>query len=81
VKTQVWIAVSIYVLMAILHKGLELPGSLHRTLPILSVHPFEKIPLHQPLIEASDNVMASCNLNPLWLRYLKPNRREPVSIK
>ena len=66
-KTQVWIAVSIYVLIAILHKELSLPGSLHRTLQILSVHPFEKIPLHELLTETPDNFMDSQNLNPLWL--------------
>ena len=67
VKTQVWIAVSIYLLIAILHKELKLPGSLHRTLQILSVHPFEKIPLHELLTETPDNFMDSQNLNPLWL--------------
>jgi hypothetical protein len=67
VKTQVWIAVSIYVLIAILHKELKLPGSLHRTLQILSVHPFEKIPLHQLLTETPDNFMDAHNPNQLWL--------------
>jgi hypothetical protein len=67
VKTQVWIAVSIYVLIAILHKELSLPGSLHRTLQILSVHPFEKIPLHQLLTETPDNFMDAHDPNQLWL--------------
>lgn len=67
VKTQVWIAVSIYVLIAILHKELRLPGSLHRTLQILSVHPFEKIPLHELLTETPDNFMDTHNPNQLWL--------------
>ena len=67
VKTQVWIAVSIYVLIAILHKELKLPGSLHRTLQILSVHPFEKIPLHQLLTETPDNFMDTHDPNQLWL--------------
>jgi hypothetical protein len=67
VKTQVWIAVSIYVLIAILHKELKLPGSLHRTLQILSVHPFEKIPLHQLLTETPNNFMNTHNPNQLWL--------------
>ena len=67
VKTQVWIAVSIYVLIAILHKELKLPGSLHRTLQILSVHPFEKIPLHELLTETPDNFMDAHNPNQLWL--------------
>jgi len=67
VKTQVWIAVSIYVLIAILHKELKLPGSLHRTLQILSVHPFEKIPLHELLTETPDNFIDTHNPNQLWL--------------
>jgi hypothetical protein len=67
VKTQVWIAVSIYVLIAILHKELKLPGSLHRTLQILSVHPFEKIPLHELLTETPDNFMDTHNPNQLSL--------------
>jgi hypothetical protein len=67
VKTQVWIAVSIYVLIAILHKELKLPGSLHRTLQILSVHPFEKIPLYELLTETPDNFMDTHNPNQLWL--------------
>ena len=67
VKTQVWIAVSIYVLIAILHKDLKLPGSLHRTLQILSVHPFAKIPLHELLTETPDNFMDTHNPNQLWL--------------
>ena len=67
VKTQVWIAVSIYVLIAILHKELSLPGSLHRTLQILSIHPFEKIPLHELLTETPGNFMDTRNPNQLCL--------------
>ena len=47
VKTQVWIAVAVYVLVAIVRKRLQLPLSLHSMLQILSVTPFEKIPLLQ----------------------------------
>jgi hypothetical protein len=50
-KTQIWIAMATYLLVAILHKELKLPGSLHRTLQILSVHPFEKIALHELLMK------------------------------
>jgi hypothetical protein len=75
VKTQVWIAASIYVLVAILHKGLKLPGLLYRTLQILSVHPFEKISLHELLTETPDNFMDTHNPNQLWLWQLKSYRR------
>jgi hypothetical protein len=51
VKTQIWIAVTTYLLIAILHKDLKLPGSLLRTLQILSVHPFEKIALNELLMK------------------------------
>jgi hypothetical protein len=47
VKTQVWIAVASYVLVAILKKRLNVELSLHSMLQILSVTPFEKIPLIQ----------------------------------
>jgi Domain of unknown function (DUF4372)/Transposase DDE domain len=47
VKTQIWIAVSIYVLVAILRKRLGLEASLYQILQILSVTLFEKVPILQ----------------------------------
>lgn len=47
VKTQVWIAISIYVLVAIMKKRLGLEQSLYEILQILSVSIFEKTPIHQ----------------------------------
>ncbi|MFN2499103.1 MAG: IS4 family transposase [Pyrinomonadaceae bacterium] len=44
-KTQIWIAISIYVLVAIVKKQLKLEGSLYRILQILSVTLFEKTPI------------------------------------
>ena len=49
VKTQIWIAVSVYVLVAIVKKRLKLEASLYSLLQILSLTLFEKIPLHQAL--------------------------------
>ena len=49
VKTQIWIAVSVYVLVAIVKKRLDLDASLYTLLQILSVTLFEKIPIHQAL--------------------------------
>ena len=49
VKTQVWIAVCVYVLVAILKKELQLPQSLHSILQIVSVSTLEKVPLNQLL--------------------------------
>ena len=51
VRTQIWIAIGVYVMIAILHKDLKLPGSLNRTLQILSVQPFEKVPIYELLTE------------------------------
>ena len=47
VKTQIWTAVSVYLLVAIIKKRLDLPGSLHTILQILEVNLFEKIPISQ----------------------------------
>ena len=52
VKSQVWIAVATYVLVAIVKKRLGLDLSLHSMLQILSVTPFEKIPLIQILTDS-----------------------------
>ena len=47
VKTQIWIAVSTYVLVAIIRKRLHLEQNLYTILQILSVTLFEKVPLNQ----------------------------------
>lgn len=52
VKTQVWIAISIYVLVAIIKKRLDINASLYTILQVLSVTVFEKTPLLQMLREA-----------------------------
>ena len=49
VKTQIWIAVSVYVLVAIVRKRLGLEASLYQILQILSVTLFEKTPILQAL--------------------------------
>ena len=49
VKTQIWIAVSVYVLAAIVKKRLNLSASLYEMLQILSLTMFEKMPLDQLL--------------------------------
>ena len=54
VKTQIWIAVSIYLLVAIVRKRLGLEASLYQILQILSVTLFEKMPILQAL-QASDS--------------------------
>ena len=49
VKTQVWIAITIYVLVAILKKELGLERQLSEILQILSITLFEKVPIYQAL--------------------------------
>jgi hypothetical protein len=51
VKTQVWIAVCVYTLVAILRKELGLTDSLHKILQILSVNAFEKAHIQQILMK------------------------------
>ena len=53
VKTQVWIAISVYVLVAIIKKELKLPRSLYEMLQILSLTLFEKMPILQALSQSS----------------------------
>ena len=52
VKTQIWTAVSIYVLIAIVKKRFALQASLHEILQILSVTLFEQVPISQAFGEA-----------------------------
>jgi hypothetical protein len=49
VKTQLWIAISVYVLVAIIHEQLKMRNSLYTSLQVLSIALFEKIPLDQAL--------------------------------
>jgi hypothetical protein len=53
-KTQIWIAISVYVLVAIVKKELQLEGSLYRMLQICSVSIFEKTPILQALSISED---------------------------
>ena len=65
-KTLIWIAVSVYVLIAIIDKRLHLDASLYTILQILSVAAFERMPLEQLLAQAvhtSQDLEASNQLN------------------
>ena len=53
-KTQIWIAVSVYVLVAIVRKRLGLEASLYQILQVLSVTLFERTPTLRAL-QASDS--------------------------
>jgi len=52
VRSQIWIAVSVYVLVAIIKKRLGVKASLYTILQILSVTPFEKTPMDQAFFDA-----------------------------
>ncbi|HMA82126.1 MAG TPA: IS4 family transposase [Candidatus Binatia bacterium] len=67
VKTQIWIAVAVYVLVAIVRKRLNLELSLHEMLQILSVTPFEKTPMIQLLACAATKENFNDNPNQLIL--------------
>jgi hypothetical protein len=67
VKIQIWIAVCVCLVGAIQHKQLDLPGTLHRNLQLLSVHSFEKTPIHQLLTEIDFKHLESLDFNQLIL--------------
>ena len=56
VKAQIWIALSVYVLVAIVRKRLALDVSLYKLLQILSVTLFEKTPISAPVSDVGPNV-------------------------
>ena len=53
VRTQIWIAVSVYVLVAIVKKRLGLEASLYTLLQVFSVTLFEKMPMSQAFSEST----------------------------
>ena len=63
VKTQIWIAVSVYVLVAIVRKRLGLEASLYQILQVLSVTLFEKTPILGALqpFDSHDNLLDDPN--------------------
>jgi uncharacterized protein DUF4372/DDE family transposase len=67
VKTQVWVAVSVYVLVAIVKKRLGLPQSLYTILQVLSVTLFEKVPIQQALAFMPDTITEGDDCNQLSL--------------
>ena len=67
VKTQVWIAISTYVLVAIVRKRLKLQASLYEILQILSLNLFETTPMNQLLTLTNPHDMQVVNANQLNL--------------
>jgi hypothetical protein len=67
VRIQIWIAVAVYVMIAILKKLLHVEMELYRILQILSVNPFEKTPIRQLLTETSNTNTPTRSDNQLLL--------------
>ena len=67
VKTQIWIAISVYVLIAIVRKQLKLEASLYTLLQVLSVTVFEKIAIGSALSNKADISDIDMNTNQLKL--------------
>jgi len=67
VKSQIWIAVSVYVLVAIVKKRLALPASLYEILQILSLTLFEKTPVNGLFDDDQSQKMPAADANQLNL--------------
>ena len=67
VKTQVWIALSIYVLVAIVKKRLDLQVSLYKLLQVLSVTLFEKMPISIAVFDVAPKIEDIGDANQLQL--------------
>jgi hypothetical protein len=67
VKTQVWIAVSTYVLVAILRKRLRLEASFYQILQILSLTLFEKMPILRALEDTDSQNELGADANQMIL--------------
>jgi len=67
VKGQIWIAISVYVLVAIIKKRLDIKADLYTILQILSLTLFEKTSLKQIFTESTNIMKDSVNLNQLNL--------------
>ena len=67
VKTQIWIAVSVYVLVAIVRKRLGQEVSLYTLLQVISVTVFEKMPIQSAFLAETDQIDSAIYANQLTL--------------
>lgn len=65
VKTQIWIAISVYVLIAIIKKKMMIKNSLYEILQVISISIFEKIPINQLFQETRQQNFKEQNCNQL----------------
>ncbi len=73
VKTQIWIAVSVYVLIAIVKKRLRLEVSLYTLLQVFSVTVFEKMPIQAAILATPDRFEDVIDSNQLELFTFLPD--------
>ena len=69
VKTQIWIAICVYVLVAIIKKQLESERSLYNVLQVLSVNAFQQVPLQQLLEDSAPQSQEDALCNQLIFSY------------
>jgi hypothetical protein len=67
VKTQIWTAISVYVLVAIVKKVSKIKLSLNEILQILSISLFEKVPFSQVLTDYYNDTFSNINSKQLFL--------------
>jgi hypothetical protein len=77
-KSELWIAISVYRLVAIVKKRLELPGSHCTLLQVFSIAPFEKMPLSQALRQKDHTTLQITGCNKMILFEFYPEGRDPV---
>jgi len=56
IRIQLWSAISVYLLVALIKKQQQLPHSLHQILQVLSVSAFEQVPIQELFIKADPNL-------------------------
>jgi hypothetical protein len=69
VKTQIWISICVYVLVAIVKKQLQSELSLYSILQILSINAFEQVPLVQLLGDSASQISEDTTCNQLVFSY------------
>jgi len=67
VKTQIWIAISVYILLAIIKKKLKIEHSLYTFLQLISISIFEKMPINSMFSENNYINISDCSDNQLFL--------------
>ncbi len=76
VKAQIWIAVPVYVLVAIVRKQLKLEASLYALLQVLSVTVFEKMPIQSALLPEAAQSEGTPNVKQLNVFAISPENSD-----